>query len=130
MNTHLLATRLTRSMAAAALLGAASTGAWAQPAQESPVPGSFEALMSVKDPGHYGPKAAGDAPISPRSEGLPGSFEAVMSVKDPAHWGPKAGVEHEGCPTRSTSPGSYEAVMAVKDPGRFAAEPCRRQAGH
>ncbi|EIT67765.1 hypothetical protein WQQ_42000 [Hydrocarboniphaga effusa AP103] len=53
-----------------------------------------------------------------------------MSVKDPAHWGPKAGVEHEGCPTRSTSPGSYEAVMAVKDPGRFAAEPCRRQAGH
>ncbi len=125
MNTHLLAAHIIRSMAAAALLGA-SAGAWAHPAQEPPAPGSFEAIMSVKDPGNYGLKVAGDAPVSPRSAGLPGSFEAVMSVKDPAHWGPKAGVEHEGCPTQSASPGSYEAVMAVKDPGRFGPEPCRR----
>ncbi|MDM4771387.1 hypothetical protein [Solimonas sp. SE-A11] len=126
MNIHLLIVRFTRAMAAAALLGAAATGAWAHPAQEPPAPGSFAAIMSVKDPGNYGPKAVSDAPISPRGEGLPGSFEAVMSVKDPAHWGPKAGVNHDGCPTQSASPGSYEAVMAVKDPGRFGPEPCRR----
>ncbi len=126
MNTHLLASRLVRSTAAAALLLGVSATVWADPVKESPSPGSFEAIMSVKDPGHYGHKAAGDAPILRRGEGLPGSFEAVMSVKDPAHWGPKAAVEREDCPTRIASPGSYEAVMAVKDPGRFGPEPCRR----
>ena len=54
-----------------------------------PVPGSFAAIMAVKDPAHYGPHLpAADEPSKPNCTLRPGSWEAIMSVKVSQHYGP------------------------------------------
>lgn len=89
-----------------------------------PAPGSFAAIMSVKDPSHFGPHLpAADTPPRQFFSPAPGSFTAIMSVKDPSHWLPHLPAADlpaaGGCVAR---PGSFAAIMSVKDPSHWG--PC------
>ena len=105
-----------------------------------PRPGSYEAIMSYKDPQHYGPCGKrGPQPRviesqTPDDDPAPGSYRAIMSVKDPQNYGPQHWGHHGT--VRSTNettpdtcnrprPGSWEAIMSVKDPQHFG--PCGKR---
>jgi hypothetical protein len=102
------------------LLAAIGSALHAEAAQP-PQPGSFAAIMSVKDPARYLPHLpAADRPDSGRQYPQPGSWQAIMSVKDPAHYLPHlpaADLPQED--QHYPSPGSWEAIMSSKDPSHY-----------
>lgn len=125
MSTHSLARRASLAVAAFSL-SIASLAAHA--ADDQPLPGSFAAIMAIKDPSHFGwHLAAADLPPRdvPRAP-APGSFAAIMAIKDPSHFGahlPAANRRAQpGCTLRS---GSWEAIVSVKDPAHYG--PCGRR---
>lgn len=85
----------------------------------TPKPGSFRAIMSVKDPAHYGPHLpAADIPstyVAPK----PGSFRAIMSAKDPSHYGPHLPAADIPSKYVAPAPGSALGLLSVKDPMRY-----------
>ena len=88
-------------------------------ADDQPRPGSFAAVMAVKDPSHFGPHLpAADLPSAYRPP-VPGSIAAIAAAKDPSHYGPHLAAAD--APTRyaSPAPGSIVAVLAAKNPSRF-----------
>ena len=86
---------------------------------DQPRPGSFAAIMAIKDPANFGPHLpAADLPSTYRAP-VPGSIAAISAVKDPAHFGPHllaADVPSRYVPP---APGSIAAILAVKDPANF-----------
>ena len=85
----------------------------------TPKPGSFRAIMSIKDPSHYGPHLpAADIPstyVAP----VPGSWKAIMSVKDPSRYGPHLPAADIPSKYVAPAPGSALALLSVKDPMRY-----------
>lgn len=125
MSTHSFMRRA--SLVAAALALSAGSLA-ARAADDQTRPGSFAAIMAIKDPSHFGrhlPAAdlpPRDGPPAP----APGSFAAIMAIKDPSHFGPHpAAADRPARPRCTLRSGSWEAIMSVKDPAHYG--PCGRR---
>ena len=114
-----------RALLAAVVIAASVGPVMAHAGDASPAPGSFAAIMAIKDPSHFGPHllAADLPPRNDPSTPKPGSFAAIMSIKDPSHYGPHLPAAdlppRTGCTLRS---GSWDAIMSVKDPQHYG--PC------
>jgi len=111
----------TRRVFAATLLTLSSAVSLSAFAGPLPRTNSFNAVMAVKDPSHFGPHLpAADVPstyVAPR----PGSIAAIMSTKDPAHYGPHLAATNQPIQTGRfpPRPGSFEAIILAKDPMFF-----------
>lgn len=81
-------------------------------------PGSFEAIMSTKLPGVYGPRLP--APAVREQYPAPGSAEALARAKTPWLFPSKAVSPTPIC-ANPASPGSFQAIMSVKDPAHYRA---------
>jgi len=80
-------------------------------------PGSFQAIMSVKSPGVYGPHLpAADRPDSGPAA-TPGSALSILAAKSPGVYGPHlaaADAPQARVVASSCQPGSFAAVMSAK----------------
>lgn len=102
----------------------------------SPAPGSWQAIMSVKDPANYGRHlpAADQPPHEIASLPPPGTTAALLAAKDPASYarrfsptaiasGPATGsfarFESVKALPPAPAPGSFEAIIRSKDPMFF-----------
>ncbi|GAC1626280.1 MAG: hypothetical protein NVS9B10_13980 [Nevskia sp.] len=117
-----------RALLAAVVIAVSAGPVTAHARDASPAPGSFAAIMAIKDPSHFGPHLPA-ADLPPRTDAwapAPGSFAAIMSIKDPSHYGPH--LPAADLPPRATCTlrsGSWEAIMSVKDPQHYG--PCGRR---
>ncbi|TXH04496.1 MAG: hypothetical protein E6R07_07475 [Nevskiaceae bacterium] len=120
--------RLSRALTGTLLIISVALAGQVQAQDSMPAlqPGSFQTIMSAKDPAHFGRHLpAADRP-STYAGPSPGSWQAIMSAKDPARYGRHLAAAdlppRAGCTLR---PGSWEAIMSVKDPARYG--PCGRK---
>ena len=87
---------------------------------DQPLPGSFAAIMAVKDPAHFGPHLPAADLQSAYQAPVPGSIAAIAAVKDPSRFG--SHLLATDAPSRYVPPvpGSITTILAVKDPANFA----------
>ncbi len=129
MSTH----SMWRALLAAVVLASSIGSLPAHAGDGAPTPGSFAAIMAIKDLSHFGRHlpAADRPPQVDESASAPGSFAAIMAIKDPAHFGrhlPAADrPSQRPCTLR---PGSWEAIMSVKDPAHYGPCGCRNTENH
>jgi len=82
-------------------------------------PGSFAAIMAIKDPAQFGPHLpVADLP-STYQAAVPGSSAAIAAIKDPSHSGPHLAAADVPSPHVAPLPGSSTAILAVKDQANF-----------